>query len=283
MGELHLQLDMDFSDTSGQVVLPVRSQLESIDAREADSAPRPCPGLALTLTMDEREWVRDGRVVVEVSAKGRGVIPAHGQLFDFAQAGFDCEVTDNGVSVAEFSADGKVAQAQADRNWQFTYQRRKDLRGDAVLKFPVLKSGIFAASVEYQHYQDADLIKLDANQAVAGVVLKSTVNRGLRNAFIVFVLGGITLGAWLRLRARSGLTQASANALEMPAQITPFSVVAFLRRLQREASGRLDEPAKQALKGQIEELELAFFRGGQAPSNPPDLAAVAQKWWQLVR
>ena len=278
-----VQLDMDFSDTSGQVVLPVRSQLESIDAREADSAPRPCPGLALTLTMDEREWVRDGRVVVEVSAKGRGVIPAHGQLFDFAQAGFDCEVTDNGVSVAEFSADGKVAQAQADRNWQFTYQRRKDLRGDAVLKFPVLKSGIFAASVEYQHYQDADLIKLDANQAVAGVVLKSTVNRGLRNAFIVFVLGGITLGAWLRLRARSGLTQASANALEMPAQITPFSVVAFLRRLQREASGRLDEPAKQALKGQIEELELAFFRGGQAPSNPPDLAAVAQKWWQLVR
>ena len=39
-----IQLDMDFNDTSGQVVLPVRSQVQAIDAKEGNAGPRPCPG-----------------------------------------------------------------------------------------------------------------------------------------------------------------------------------------------------------------------------------------------
>ena len=278
-----IQLDMDFSDTSGQVVLPVRSQVESIDAKDADPGPRPCPDLALTCTMDEREWARDGRVVVEVSAKGRGVIPAHAQMFDYAQPGFDCEVTDNGVSVAEFANDGKTVSAQADRNWQFIYKRKKDLRGDAVLKFPAVKSGIPVASVDYQHYQDADLIKLDAAQAAAGVALKNTANRGLRNGFIGLVLAAIGIGVWRMQRARNRAPKSAADALALPAHITPFSVVAFLRRIQRDGAERLDEPAKQSLKQQIEEIESAFFQGATASANAPDLEAVARKWWQMAR
>ena len=39
------------------------------------------------------------------------------------------------------------------------------------MKFPALKSGITTASVEYQHYQDADLIKLDALPAMVAPLL----------------------------------------------------------------------------------------------------------------
>src|SRR4029077_1186790 len=95
-----IQLDMDFSDTAGQVVLPVRSQVQPMDAKDAEPALRPCDDLALTLTMDEREW-RDGKVVIEVAAKGRGIIPSHTQLFDFAREGFDVDVTDNGLSITQ--------------------------------------------------------------------------------------------------------------------------------------------------------------------------------------
>ena len=277
-----IQLDMDFSDTSGQVVLPVRSQVQPIDAKDAKSILRPCPDLALSFTMDEREWAREKRVVVEVTAKGRGVIPAHAQLFDYAQDGFDAEVTDNGLSITEFVSDGKTQRAQADRNWQFTYTRKKDFRGDAVLKFPVVKTAVTTASVEFQHYQDADLIKLDAKQAAAGVPLKNAVSSGIRNAMIVILLGALGAVAFVLLRNRGRQTTTSEAALALPAQVTPFSVVAFLRRIQRESGNRLDEPARHSLKSQIEEIEAAYFSGTPAPASAPDLEAVARKWLQVA-
>ena len=276
-----IQLDMDFSDTSGQVVLPVRSQVQPIDSKETEAAARPCEDLALAFTMDEREW-REGKVVVEVSAKARGIIASHPQMFDFAQNGFDVEVTDNGLSITEFVSDGKSRQAHADRNWQFTYKRKKDLRGDAILRFPALKPGFKTASVEYKHYQDADLVALDAKQAAAGVPLKGRVSRALRNTGIVLVLGVLGLGAYLLLRAQGRQAQTTAAGLSLPAQITPFSVVAFLRRLQHEAGAKLDETARQSLSQQIEEIEATFFRGKPVPASAPDLDAVARKWLQTV-
>lgn len=275
-----IQLDMDFSDTSGQVVLPVRSQVQPVDSKDADVAIRPCEELALTFTMDEREW-REGRVVVEVSAKARGVIPSHPQMFTYAQDGFDAEVTDNGLSITEFVSDGKTRQAHADRNWQFTFKRKKDMRGDAVLRFPALKPGIKTASVEYKHYQDADLVALDAKQAAAGVALHARVSSVLRNLGIVLVLAAIGAVAYL-LRAKGRKAQTTSAALALPPEITPFTVVAFLRRLQHDPGAKLDESTRRSLKQQIDEIEAAFFRGTPVPASAPDLNAVARKWLQTV-
>ena len=272
-----IQLDMDFSDTSGQVVLPVRSQVQPIDAKEVESPVRPCEDLSLAFTMDEREW-QQGRVVIEVTAKARGVIPSHPQMFDFAQEGFDVEVTDNGVSITELASDGKSRQARSDRNWQFTYQRKKDLRGNAVLKFPALKPGIKAATAEYKHYHDADLVALTAQQAAAGVPLRGVVGNGLRIAAIGFGVLVIAVGAWFLLRSRKRRAHVVTSSLALPAQITPFSVVAFLRRIQREAGARLDDQTRQSLKAQIAEIEAAFFRGTPAPAGALDLEAIARKW-----
>jgi hypothetical protein len=277
-----IQLDMDFSDTAGQVVLPVRSQVVPIDAKDAESGLRPCEDLALTFTMDEREW-REGRVVVEVAAKARGVIPSHPQMFEFAQEGFDVEVTDIGLSITEFVSDGHTRQAHSDRNWQFTYRRKKDLRGDALLRFPALKPGLKTTSVEYKHYQDADLVALDAKQAAAGVLLQSRAGRGLRYGLVA--LGLVVLGAvaYVLRRAAGRAGPVAATGLTLPASITPFTVVAFLRRIQRETGARLDEPVRQALRAQIEEIEAAFFRGAPAPARAPDLDAVARQWLQTAR
>ena len=276
-----IQLDMDFSDTAGQVVLPVRSQVQPIDAKDPDVPVRPCEDLALAFTMDEREW-REGRVVVEVTAKARGVIPSHLQMFDYAQAGFETEVTDNGLSITEFVSDGKSRQAHADRNWQFTYKRKKDLRGNAILRFPTLKPGLKPTSLEYKHYQDADLVALDAKQAAAGVPLKGRVSSALRTAVILLALAVLGGAAYLLRRLEARQAHTTPSGLSLPAQLTPFSVVAFLRRLQHEAGAKLDESARRSLAQQIEEIEAAFFRGKPVPGSAPDLDAVARKWLQTV-
>jgi hypothetical protein len=277
-----IQLDMDFSDTSGQVVLPVRSQVQPLDAKDATPPPRPCPNLALTMTMDERDWRKDGKVVVEVAAKAQGVIPPHQELFDFAREGFDVEVSDNGLSVTQFESDGKQKTAQADRNWQFTYLRKKDLRGDAVLKFPTLKAGIQTTNVDYKHYQDADLVVVDAKEALAGVPLHSGVSSGLRNLAIVVALAAVGVAAWLLLRSRQRQQVGTKAVLAVPAQLTPFSVVAFLRRVQREGSARLDAAGREALKAQIREIEAACFSPAASAAGHPDLEAIARKWLQAV-
>lgn len=276
-----IQLDMDFSDTAGQVVLPVRSQVQPIDSKDAATVARPCDELALNFTMDEREW-RDGKVVVEVAAKGRGVIPSHQQMFDFAREGFDVEVTDNGLSVTQFVSDGRKKEAQSDRGWQFTYRRKKDLRGDVRFAFPALKPGVTVASTEYKHYQDADLVAVDAKQAMAGVLLRSSVGTGLRNGAIAAGIAIVVLSVYWGRRLTRRMKPQEAEGLALPAQITPFTVVAFLRRIQKESSARLDESSRSALLRQIQEIEAAFFSSATASASSTDLESIARKWRQAA-
>jgi len=277
-----IQLDMDFSDQAGQVVLPIRSQVQPIDAKDSEAALRPCDNLSLTFTMDEREWQKEGKVVVEVAAKGKGVIPSHVQMFDFAREGFDVEVTDNGLSVTQFVSDGRNKNAQADRGWQFTYKRKKDLRGNVVLHFPALKSGIKTDTVEYKHYQDADLVAVDAKQALAGVPLRSTGSSIVRNILIAAGVLALGVGLYVFRRAKREHHPQTADGLAVPTQITPFSVVAFLRRIQRERAAKLDEGARQSLQKQIREIESAFFSNGAPANGSPDLESIARKWVQAV-
>ena len=277
-----LQLDMDFSDTAGKVVLPVRSQVLSIDAKEDVAAPRPCADLALTFTMDEREWAGDGRVVIEVAAKGHGAIPSHDQLFDFAQDGFDVGVTDSGLSITEFVTDQKSRLVNADRNWQFTYQRTKDLRGDVSLKFPAVKAGIPTGSTEYQHYQDADLVTVPANQITAGVPLRGVVGNKTRDLVIGVTLALLAVIAYLFFRKRVRKTQVAEEQLTLPAQLTPFSVVAFLRRVQHDFGLKLDDSARQALQTQIAEMEATNFCNPPTPTSMQALESIARKWLRAV-
>jgi hypothetical protein len=278
-----LQLDMDFSDTSGRVVLPVRSQVVSIDAKQETAATRPCPDLALTFTMDEREWAGDGRVVIEVASKAHGTIPPHEQLFDFAQDGFEVAVNDSGLSITEFVTDGKARRVNADRNWQFTYQRKKDLRGDVSLRFPMLKPGIVPSSTEFLHYQDADLVAVPAKQVEAGVPLKGVVGNQTRNLLLGAAAVLLALVAFWILRKRVRKTKVAEERLELPAALTPFSVVAFLRRIQHDSRLKLDAAARQKLQSQIAEIEATNFSNPPVPTSAQALESIARKWLHAAR
>ena len=274
------QIDMDFIDQPGQVVLPVMSQVQPLDARDASVENRPCGELALSLTMDEREW-KDDKLVVEIQARGQGIIPKLEEMFECKREGFDLEVVDGNLSVSQFVSDGKTRVPQADRNWQLTYRRKPDLRGDVLFPFPALKAGTKPASIEYKHYQDADLVTVDAAKAVSGVKLQSRVGNGPRNAVLAGLLA-LVIGVvvWLARRGKAGVA-ATTKDLAIPADPTPFSTVAFLRRIRTDHAPVLSETDKLALNAQIDEIEAGYFSGGQPPAM--DLAAVMGKWLGVVR
>lgn len=275
-----IQIDMDFIDQPGQVVLPVLSQVQPIDAKDATVENRPCSELALTLTMDEREW-KDDKVVVEIQARGQGIIPALDGLFESKRDGFELEIVDSNMSLTEFVSDGKQRVPHADRNWQITYKRKPDLRGDVMFSFPSLQSGINPISIEYKHYQDADLVTVDAAKANSGIKLTSQVGNTPRNALILGLIAAlIAVGVWLKRTKKSGQSVV-AEELVVPVDPTPFSTVAFLRRIRTSHAPQLSEKDKAALTDQINEIESGYFSGANPPSL--DLSAVINKWLGMAR
>lgn len=271
-----IQIDMDFIDQPGQVVLPVMSQVLPLDAKDQSVGPRPCGDLALTLTLDEREW-KDGKLVVEITASGHGIIPKLDELFDCQRDGLDLDVVDGNLSVTEFTSDGKQRQPNADRNWQLTYRRKPDLRGDVVFRFPSLKPGVTAATPGWKHYVDADLHTLDAAQAAAGVKLAGTTGNGARYLGIAVALAALLAGAlaWLRRKHAAG-TGIAAEALVVPANPTPFAAVAFLRRLRDDHAARLGDKERADLDAEITAIEASHF--SPAATESADLGPVLAKW-----
>ncbi|MGC4014708.1 MAG: hypothetical protein QM755_09370 [Luteolibacter sp.] len=275
-----VQLDVDFIDQPGQVVLPVMSQVEPLDAHDAQIENRPCPDLALSLTMDEREW-KDGKVVVEIQARGQGVIPDLDRLFDSRREGFDLEATDGKLSVSQFVSDGKQKLPQADRNWQLTYRRKPGATGDVVFPFPALKSGVTAKSVEYKHYQDADLVEVDAAKAAAGVKLDGGAS-GWAGKFVLLAVIVAAIGAVIAfMKKKRHQTEEIAKELSAPVDPTPFSTVAFLRRIGTTHGGSMSDAERTALCQQIAEIEAKCF--GPKEASAGDLSPIVGKWLEVAR
>jgi hypothetical protein len=275
-----IQIDMDFIDQPGQVVLPVMSQVQPLDARDAAVPVRPCPGLALDVVMDEREW-KDGNLAVEIHARGQGIIPELDELFDWRRDGFDVEVVEAGLSVTEFVSDGKQRLPRADRNWQLAYTRKPDLKGDVTFPFPSLKPGIEPAAIEFKHYQGADLVTLDAAKAAAGVKLPGTVANRARNIILIALLVAALALIIVVVRRRKSVVRTSAAELMVPAEPTPFNTIAFLRRIRGDRAELLSAEDRAALDAHIHEIESACFSGRQ--SAQVDLAAMIGKWSAVAR
>lgn len=275
-----IQIDMDFTDQPGRVVLPVLSQVQPLDAKDAAVESRPFGELALTLTMDEREW-KEGKVVVEIQARGQGIIPALDDLFTSNHDGFELEIVDSKLSLSEFSCDGKQRIPHTDRNWQLTYLRAKDLRGDILMHFPSLKAGITPSSIEYKHYQDADLMALDATKARAGIMMTSVGSSAARNGGLIgLLLALLAAGIWFTRKKKTNQSIV-AEELTAPTDPTPFATVAFLRRIRTSYAPKLSDKDQVALSAQIDEIEAGYFSGAQAPTL--DLTAIIGKWQGVAR
>jgi LPXTG-motif cell wall-anchored protein len=273
-----IQLDMDFVDQPGLVLLPVMSQVQPLDATDASVPNRPCDELALTLTMDEREW-KDGSLVVEINARGQGIIPELDEMFIPEHQGFSMEVVDSGLSVTQLVSDGRQRIPQADRNWQITYRRLPDLRGDVTFSFPKLKDGIKPASMEYKRFVDADLATLDAATAAAGVRLSGSTGDSPRYLILIAIAAAIA-AAWFFLKRRKTTSSAESAELAAPAEPTPFTTILFLRRLGKLRGSRLSPTDQAALESEISKIEAAFFSGGPPPAI--DLPAITHKWRQVA-
>jgi hypothetical protein len=92
----------------------------------------------------------------------------------------------------------------------------------------------------------------------------------------------VVLAAFVLLRRRQKPGRPTEPGIALPSRITPFSVVAFLRRIQQQAGTRLDAAARAELQGEIRRIEGAYFSSEAATADPAELRAVAQKWLSVA-
>lgn len=266
-----LKLDLDFLDTSGYVVIPVESPAVVVDASDKRGTQRPVTELTVTQTLDERQ-ADEGKLIVEVSASGRGLIPDLKEIIDLERENFEIvNIDDQGVLPAAFDKESNDIQILSDRSWTVEYKARED--GGDVENFTFAGSKMEDVSIVYQRYDDADLVA--AEQTVA--LEKNYSSFSWKFLYwliplIVVVLTGAGVGTWFMTRP----TEAEAGRFAIPEEINPFTVLTLLKNI-REHNGISNEQAVE-LQTSINRVEEYYFSELEDGEPEEDLSRLAQTW-----
>src|SRR6266540_957981 len=116
-----VQVDLEFQDGRGLVLLPVTSPVTLIDARDPNPPSRPVAELQVRQLLDAR-GEREGLLVLEVIAGGRGLIPELEEIIELekvAGGGFAIRsLQDQGLSVESLATEEKQIEPVTRRSWR---------------------------------------------------------------------------------------------------------------------------------------------------------------------
>jgi hypothetical protein len=272
-----LRLDLDFLDTSGYAVLPVESPAVPLNARPAKGEPRPMKNLEVTQTLDERQADK-GKLILEVKATAQGLLPELGQILTVAPEGFEVVKTDDkGVSVSRFQPDSNEIAIQSERTWLVTLQAA----GEKVpSRFHFASAREEGAKMEYQRYDDADMVKTGAEVDLEGSYGKKrswwwTVGMAGGGVVLLGVVGAVVWYVVRRPRVAEGARW------QVPGRVTPFTVIQLLEQIRDE--GELSETEKQEIAGTIQGIERHFFAASGSGNGDVDLEGTARRWVAAAR
>lgn len=268
-----LQLDLDFLDKRGKVILPVESQTVLLDARPEKPPARPLAKLSLTQILDDRE-AKSGKLSLEIKATAHGIIPPLEELVDLALPGFklDKNATDHGLAVTKLDTEGEAITPVCERNWLLTLVPAGGSATPPTFQFP--KAKMPTEEVAFKHYEDADLVVVKDTLALAGVPLRPP-NRLAQVGYAVIFLA-CAAGLWVLLRRGKDAAVATAAAYALPAHITPFTVLGLLRQMEQDP--RLPGARRGELSSAIRDLEARYFGRAGETNGQADLERVAREW-----
>lgn len=271
-----LKIDLDFTDTSGYVILPIASSEIPVDA-SGKADPRPFRDLRITETLDERSLAEKGRVFLEIKATAHGLVPRLEDIVDNSYPGFKTgTVEDHGVRVSELDAETDELAAVSEAEW------RVELLPDggnmpATFRFPKAKvATVDKDGFVLQRYEDVDLVAVGPEVPLNGRVAQASLWLPAAVILLFGLLGGI--GFVIRKRRRKAVPESGLEPL--PSQLTPVTVLGYLRKLRQKApagsanSGALDQ--------EIQSLEAGYFGPEAMTPDRAVLREIAERWQRKI-
>lgn len=266
-----LQMDMDFLDTSGYVVLPIESSPLPLDASGSSDHTTSTSKLTLVELLDERQ-ASEGKLIVELRATAQGLVPDLDTIVDTNVVGYRLAGDeDSGVSVIEFDKESTQPVVLSERTWTLNFEA-SDPSQTAPTEFSFPAPLLDVKDVTYQRYVDADLEDVEAT-----VSLVERYGSNRRTVTIASAVAGavtiLFLAIVLLVRSRTPATGVDQG--EETAAPTPFSLLSRLR--QYESGGDVQPNQRAQLQSDITAIESHFFAAKNGHSTP-DLVAIANRW-----
>lgn len=269
-----IKLNLDFLDTSGFVVMPIATPIVPIDAASPQQ-PRPYTDLVVTQTLDERQ-AGDGKLILEIKATAKGLIPTLDQLLDLKVPGFEVRSTDaQPVLASEFDPESEEIRMLTDRSWTIEMAALPNVEMPKQFQFAALRDS--EATHVYQRYEDADLVQVESVVDLE----KTYATRDWSFLWWAIPLAGAALVCVVGLIIWAARRPAvSVRSLHLPEEINPFTVLALLKHIKdRNGIPPRDLPA---LEQSIVDLEEFYF--GHRNGHPePDLDHIARAWVAKAR
>ena len=269
-----LQMDLDFYDSLGPVLLPVTTATQVVDARPVTTPARPVDKLELTQTLDARLGGENEELTLELHATGNGLTPPLDKLVTLDIPDFEITKTDDqGLSIARVESGATGVNAVSERTWLLTLKPTDDAGELLTFKFP--KPTKLVAKSVFKQYSDADLVEVDSELALAGLLLNPPPTwPWFAGGAVVLLLG---IGAW-RLAKRDDV-KVAAPVFEVPEACTPFAVIDLLQRIAAAPPKSLAATHRDRLRSDIRKIEQLHFAPDTAQTNGHgDLQSIARNW-----
>jgi len=268
-----MQIDLDFLDTGGFVILPIATAQIPIDSQPKIGEPRPTENLKIIQILDERE-ADQGLLKVEVKASSNGLVPEFDQLLKSSLENFTLTNSSGGeISIARLDAESKQGSPITERNWMLTFTKTQKSTNNSAIEFSFPEQVTETKEMLFQRYDDADLVA--ASQTI---ILKQNYSqknsKWLGLALLIFlILGLITLKFKRRNLTSSGSKEKISN-FNVPNEITPFSVLGLLRKIHEEKD--FPEDIQLQLNESIASVEKQYF--DREDERSLNLKNIAEEW-----
>lgn len=293
-----LEIELDFYDRDGKVVIPVPSTPVLIDIADDAPAARPFANIEITEIIDAREMVPEKgeekdftpSLKLDIVANADGMIPDVRELLDLDKYGL--QVTDiderEGLLVRELKSDADGLRAKTERSWTVHLDPTPLLRGakeKVDFEFPAAKKSDM--KVAFRTYKDMDPVEaaqhmtLLEGEAVASV---SQTNYGRLFSALIGGAIGLAVVLYLALRKKPEVV-VEAPLFTVPREATPFAVAALLHRIRNSDKVSLSADQKNQLYGDLVALErTAFADGANGRGEKPtrELETLAKRWVELA-
>jgi hypothetical protein len=268
-----MQIDLDFLDTGGYVILPIATAQIPIDSKPTIGDPRPTENLKIVQILDERE-ADQGLPKVEVKASSNGLVPNLDQLLESNLNNFNQTDSSGGeISIARLDAESKQGSPITERNWILTFTKTQTGTNDSALEFSFPEQATETQEMLFQRYDDADLV------ATSQTILLEQ-RYGQKNSkwiglalLVVLILGAIVV----KLKKRSLTSSVNKEKIpdfNVPNEITPFSVLGLLRKINEEKD--FPENVQLQLNESIASVEKQYF--DREDERSLNLKDIAEEW-----
>jgi hypothetical protein len=269
-----VQIDLEFRDGRGSVLLPITSQTVLLNSGSAKS--RPLHDVKIKQTLDDRR-AREGQLQLEITASAKGILPPLEKLLDVevnSTRGLKLAgVQDLGLEIAALDTSGEQVEPECLRRWIVDYTIEPKSEPDRfVFPTPLDES----VELAFHKFADADIVE---TQAVVSLPTPASPPDPRRwAAMLGGVLGALLIGMAGVIVFRRIRRSVQLAVYRLPDELTPFNLIALLERIRRDQHVRLSESESAAIGATIAELESEYFTSHEKPADPRALRRALDPW-----